>query len=160
MKILAHDAWISRDSVMLAECGATLVPLEQLLEQSDIVSVHVPSTKDTQNLFDAERLARMKRGAMLINTSRGEVVEEAALLAALRDKHLGGAALDVRSTEPPVAGELEKLPNVILTPHIAAFTVQGQKRVVDSVCRDVAAVLSGAPPKHYVNFPTPRKPAT
>jgi D-3-phosphoglycerate dehydrogenase len=159
MKILAHDAWISRDSILLAECGATLVSLEQLLEQSDVVSVHVPKTAETQNLFNAERLNRMKRGALLINTSRGEVIDETALVAALRDKRLGGAALDVRATEPPVAGELEKLPNVVLTPHVAAFTVEGQKRVVDSVCRDVAAVLGGSKPTHFVNFPTPRKTA-
>jgi len=85
------------------------------------------------------------------------VVDEPALLAALKNKRIAGAALDVRSTEPPTAGELEKLPNVILTPHIAAFTAEGQGRVVTSVCRDVAAVLRGEGAKNFVNFPKPRR---
>ena len=157
MRILAHDSYISRDSVMLAECGATLVSLEELLKQSDVLSIHVPKTPQTTNLFNAGRFAQMKGGALLINTSRGEVIDEEALIAALREKKIAGAALDVRSTEPPVAGELEKMPNVILTPHVAAFTVEGQRRVLESVCRDVSAVLNGSPPNHYANFPTPRK---
>jgi D-3-phosphoglycerate dehydrogenase len=157
MKIIASDAWISRDSVLLAESGATLASMDELLSQADIVSVHVPKTKDTLNLFDADRIARMKRGATLINTSRGEVIDEPALLAALKSKHLAGAALDVRSTEPPIAGELETMSNVILAPHIAAFTVEGQKRVVDSVCRDVSAVLNGSPAANPANFATPKK---
>jgi D-3-phosphoglycerate dehydrogenase len=157
MRIVAHDTFVSPDSVLVAESGATLVSMDELLAQADVISVHVPKTPQTQKLFDAEKFGRMKTSALFINTSRGEVVDEAALLAALRQKRLAGAALDVRAKEPPVAGELEKLPNVILTPHIAAFTVEGQGRVVASVCRDVAAVLRGGAARNYVNFPTPRR---
>jgi D-3-phosphoglycerate dehydrogenase / 2-oxoglutarate reductase len=154
MRIIAHDSFLSPDSVLVAECGARLVSLDELLAQADVISVHVPKTAQTERMFDAAKFGRMKPGALFVNTSRGEVVDENALLAALR-KGLAGAALDVRATEPPTAGELETLPNVILTPHIAAFTAEGQGRVVASICRDVAAVLRGQPARNYVNFPTP-----
>jgi D-3-phosphoglycerate dehydrogenase len=157
MRILAHDTLVSPDSVLVAECGADLVSLNELLAHSDIVSVHVPRTPQTEKLFDASKFDRMKGGALFINTSRGEVVDEAALTGALKNKRIAGAALDVRTAEPPTAGELEKLPNVILTPHIAAFTDEGQTRVVTSICRDVAAVLRGEPAKNFVNFPRPKR---
>jgi D-3-phosphoglycerate dehydrogenase len=157
MHILAHDTFVSPDSVLVAESGAKLVSLQELLEQSHFVSIHVPKTAQTVRLFDDAAFSRMKKTAFLINTSRGEVVDEDALLRALRGKHIAGAALDVRETEPPPPGELEKQVNVIVTPHIAAFTAEGQGRVVTSICRDVAAVLRGEPARNYVNFPTPRK---
>jgi len=157
MKVLAHDAFISPDSVLVAESGATLVSMDELLAQADVISVHVPRTPQTERFIGAPAFAQMKPGALFINTSRGEVVDEPALVAALRQKRIAGAALDVRTAEPPTAGELEAMPNVILTPHIAAFTVEGQMRVVTSVCRDVAAVLRGEPAKNFVNFPRPTR---
>lgn len=157
MKILAHDAFVSPDSVLVADCGAVLVSMDELLAKADVVSVHVPSTPQTQKFIDAGKFGRMKKNALFINTSRGEVVDETALVAALRDKRIAGAALDVRATEPPAAGELETMPNVILLPHVAAFTVEGQTRVVMSICRDVAAVLRGEAAKNFVNFPRPRR---
>ena len=157
MKILAHDTFVSADSVLVAESGARLVSMDELLAQSDVISVHVPRTPQTEGFIDAGKFAQMKSSALFINTSRGEVVDEPAMLAALRQKRIAGAALDVRTAEPPTAGELEKLPNVILTPHIAAFTVEGQTRVVTSICRDVAAVLRGEPAKNFVNFSTPKR---
>jgi D-3-phosphoglycerate dehydrogenase len=155
MKILAHDAFVSPDSVLVAESGATLVSIDELLERSDVVSVHVPRTPQTERFLGAAAFAQMKPSALFINTSRGEVVDEPALITALRQKRIAGAALDVRTAEPPTAGELETMPNVILTPHIAAFTVEGQKRVVTSICRDVTAVLRGEPARNYVNFARP-----
>ena len=157
MKVLAHDAFVSPDSVLVADSGAALVPLDELLSRADVVSVHVPSTPRTQKLIDADKFARMKPNALFVNTSRGEVVDEPALVAALRAKRIAGAALDVRATEPPAAGELETMPNVILLPHVAAFTVEGQARVVTSICRDVAAVLRGGAAKNFVNFPRPKR---
>jgi D-3-phosphoglycerate dehydrogenase len=157
MRIIANDAFVSPDSFIATESGATLMELEQLLAEADVVSVHIPATPRTNKFFNAERFAQMKRGALFINTSRGEVVDEAALIAALRDKAIAGAALDVRAVEPPGTSELSELDNVILTPHIAAFTVEGQRRVVASVCRDVASVLRGEAPRYFVNYPTPRK---
>jgi D-3-phosphoglycerate dehydrogenase len=156
MRIMAHDAFVSPDSVLVAEPGAALVSMDELLAQADVVSVHVPRTPQTERFIGAAAFAQMKPNALFINTSRGEVVDEPALIAALRQKRIAGAALDVRTAEPPTAREPETMPNVILTPHIAAFTVEGQARVVTSICRDVAAVLRGEPAKNYANFPTPR----
>ena len=157
MSILAHDNFISPDSPMVSECGAKLVSLDELLRQADVVSIHVPHTPQTTRMFDSDRLSRMKPGALLINTSRGDIVDEDALVRALREKKIAGAALDVRAVEPPAASTLNEMDNVVLTPHIAAFTNEGQKRVVSSICRDVAAVLRGEAARNFVNFARPRK---
>jgi D-3-phosphoglycerate dehydrogenase len=157
MRIIANDAFVSPDSFIVTECGATLVSLDELLAQADVVSVHIPATPQTNKLFNAERFAKMRPGALLINTSRGEVIDEAALIAALRDKTIAGAGVDVRATEPPAKSELSEMDNVIMTPHIAAFTVEGQRRVVASVCNDVAAVLRGQTPRYFVNFAVPKR---
>lgn len=131
--------------------------LEDALAQADFVSAHMPLTPETRHRFDAQTFNAMKRGAFFINTSRGGLVDEAALLAALRDGHLGGAALDVREVEPPAArGELEKLDSVILTPHIGAFTAEAQTRTFEAVSADIDRVLSGEPAQNFVNFPEPR----
>lgn len=153
MKILAYDPFVSRDNVFLADLSAQLVTLEELLERSDVVSCHLPSTPQTARLFNAAAFARMKPAAIFINTSRGEVVDEAALLNALQSTKLAGAALDVREKEPPVIGALEKLPNVLLMPHIAALTHEAQARVTQAICDDVARVLDGQPPLNAVVRP-------
>jgi D-3-phosphoglycerate dehydrogenase len=107
--------------------GAEFVPLEQLLRRSDVVSVHVPLTDQTAGMIGAEELSLMKDGAVLVNTARGGIVEETALLAALKSKRLGGAALDVYEVEPPVNLELLRMLNVVCTPHIGAQTAEAQK---------------------------------
>ncbi|MHB1701606.1 MAG: hydroxyacid dehydrogenase [Acidobacteriaceae bacterium] len=150
MKILAHDPFISPDNVLLFELNAELVSLENLLDRADVVSCHLPSTPATAKLLNAAAFARMKPTATFLNTSRGEVVDEAALLAALRRGGIAGAALDVRASEPPIATELEKLPNVLLTPHIAALTHEAQDRVTTAICEDVARVLDGKAPLNAV----------
>ena len=151
MKVLAYDPFVSPDSVLLADLNAKLVGLDELLSQSDVVSCHLPSTPATQGIFNAARFGMMKPTATFINTSRGEVVNETDLLEVLRAKKIGGAALDVRAKEPPQAGELEKLDNLILTPHTAALTAEAQHRVTDSICEDVALVLDGKPARNPVN---------
>ena len=156
MKVLAYDPFVSRDNVLLSELSAELLPLDEVLERADVVSSHLPSTLDTAGLFNAEKFARMKAGALFINTSRGEVVIERDLAEALKSGHLGGAALDVRSKEPPQAGELETLPNVLLTPHIAAFTTEAQTRVTEAICDDVERVLDGKRAQNPVNRVSPR----
>jgi D-3-phosphoglycerate dehydrogenase len=151
MNILAYDPFVSRDNVYLAELRADLVSLEDLLRQSDVVSCHLPATPATSHILNRKRFQLMKPTAYFINTSRGDVVEEAALLEVLQSGAIAGAALDVRDSEPPVPGELEKLSNVLLIPHIAALTREAQDRVTRAICDDVSRVLEGKPPINAVN---------
>lgn len=130
--------------------------LEDAVAQADFVSVHMPLTPETRRKFDARTFSAMKRGAFFINTSRGGLVDEAALAAAIRSGHLGGAGLDVRGVEPPSAiGELEQLDNVILTPHVGAFTDEAQTRTFEAVAADIDRVLRGEPAQNFVNFAKP-----
>ena len=116
MKVVVWDRTGSSRS---DPAGVARLPLDELLVISDVVSIHLRLSDETRGLLDREKLWKMKPGAILINTSRGAIVDEAALLEALREKRLGGAGLDVFSTEPlPGASELRSLPNVLLTPHI------------------------------------------
>jgi D-3-phosphoglycerate dehydrogenase len=143
MSIIAHDDFIDPTADFVRESGARMVSLDALLAEADFVTTHVPLTDQTRDLFTYERFASMKPTAFFLNTSRGEVVDEPGLIRALTDNRIAGAALDVRQTEPPATGPLSQMDNVILTPHIGAFTHEAQERVVATVCRDVTAVLSG-----------------
>lgn len=151
MKILAYDPFLSRDNVLLSELLAELVSLNDLLTRSDVVSCHLPSTPQTAGLLDAECFAKMKPSAIFLNTSRGEVVIEPDLALALKNGTIAGAALDVRATEPPQPGDLDQAPNLILLPHIAAFTHEAQGRVARAICEDVARVLEDHAPQNAVN---------
>jgi|HubBroStandDraft_1064217.scaffolds.fasta_scaffold08135_5 D-3-phosphoglycerate dehydrogenase len=153
MKILAHDPFVSRDNVFLAELNAEVVAFEDLLTRADVISCHLPATPQTLRIINADVFTRMKPTALFINTSRGEVVDEVALVDALKSNRIAGAALDVRETEPPVTGELEMMPNVLLMPHIAALTHEAQARVTRAICEDVARVLDGQPPLNAVLRP-------
>ena len=157
MTIVAHDEFIDPNSPFVGELGATLTSLDGLLEESDFVSVHVPLTPETRSCFSDDAFGKMKPSAWFINASRGEVVDEAALLPALKEKQIAGAALDVRSQEPPEDSELAKLANVILTPHIGAFTNEAQERVVAAVCSDVTAILAGNSATNAFNFAEPKR---
>jgi (S)-sulfolactate dehydrogenase len=117
----------------------------EVIAEADVVSLHVPLTPATRNLLDATRLATMKRDAVLINTARGGVVDEAAVAAALRAGRLGGAALDVFATEPlPVGSPLGGCPHLILTPHIAGVTRESNTRVSNFIAEQVAAALDAS----------------
>jgi D-3-phosphoglycerate dehydrogenase len=151
MKVLAYDPFISRDNILLSELNAELVTLEDLLARADVVSCHLPATSETAGLLNASCFRRMKSTATFINTSRGEVVVERDLLDALKSGEIAGAALDVRTMEPPRVSELECLPNLILTPHVAAFTSEAQDRVTRSICEDIARVLEGKSAQNAVN---------
>ena len=150
MKILACDPFMSSDNVLLSELNAELVSLEDVLARADVVSCHLPSTPKTDKLLNSSCFAHMKPTAIFLNTSRGSVVDEEGLLAALRSGKIAGAALDVRACEPPVISELEKLPNVLLTPHVGALTYEAQDRVTTAICEDVARVLDGMAPLNAV----------
>jgi phosphoglycerate dehydrogenase-like enzyme len=128
--------------------GAEFRSLEALLAESDVVSLHVPLTPETRHMIGARELALMRRGAVLVNTSRGGLVDEAALIAALRDGHLGGAGLDVRAEEPPRdAAGLADLPTVVLSPHVAAGTGADLLADVRAVLENVARIRRGERPQ-------------
>jgi glyoxylate reductase len=121
-------------------------PLDDLLAESDFVSLHVPLNDSTRRLIDAARLGRMKRGAFLLNLARGAVVDEGALIAALRAGRLGGAALDVFTDEPNVPEELLQMENVVLTPHVGGGSQEG-RRIAQELCvENVRRVLTGERP--------------
>ena len=151
MKIVAYDPYLSPDNTLLADLGAKLMGIDEVLAESDVISCHLPATTATEKFFNAEMFGRMKSNAIFLNTSRGEVVDEAALVDALKSKKIAGAGLDVRAKEPPVAGELETLDNVVMTPHTAAFTAEAQLRVTNSICEDVGLALEGKPVRNPVN---------
>ena len=157
MRCIAYDPFLKPDSPPVAETGATLfADLNGALAAADFVSAHLPVTAATRALFNADRFAAMRSGAYFINTSRGGVVDEAALVRALQNGQLAGAALDVREVEPPATGPgLEQLENVILTPHIGAFTREAQTRTLEAVCSNADRLLSGQPAQNFVNFPRP-----
>ncbi len=156
MDIVAFDPFVDAESLKAMDLRARMTTLDEVLSQSDFVSCHLPATSETTRLFNYEKFCRMKRSAFFINTSRGEVVDEDGLLQALQEKKLAGAALDVRAKEPPAPSKFDEMENVILMPHVGAFTNEGQSRVVTAVCRDVMAVLEGGAAKYFVNFSKPR----
>jgi (S)-sulfolactate dehydrogenase len=140
MRTLASDPYLPPDAPALAETATRLVELDVLLAESDVISLHLPLTPETRDVIGAERLARMKPDAVLINTARGGIVDEAALAEALRARRLGAAALDVFADEPLAAGSvLVGAPNLILTPHIAGVTEESNTRVSQLIAERVAA---------------------
>jgi D-3-phosphoglycerate dehydrogenase / 2-oxoglutarate reductase len=149
LRVVAHDPQVTGET--LAAMGVEAMSFERLLEISDFVSIHAPLTPATRGLFNAEVLRKMKRGAILINTARGPLVDEAALIAALDAGHLGAAALDVVAVEPlPRESGLLGRDNVILTPHTAFYSVEALDELQTKCAADVARVLSGEPPVYPV----------
>ena len=142
MKVIAYDPFISADAAVWSERNVTPVSLDELLAESDAVSLHVPLTDDTRNMFNEQRLAAMKKGAFLVNTARGGIVDEAALAQALIDGRLGGAMIDVFGKEPlPANSPLAAAPHCLLTPHIAGVTRESNTRVSSMIAEKVAAAL-------------------
>jgi (S)-sulfolactate dehydrogenase len=158
MRVLVFDPLVKEDLPALTETQAVLCArLEDALAPADFVSTHTPLTPETRRMFDQRAFAAMKRGAFFINTSRGGVVDEPALLDALQDGHLSGAALDVRETEPPsVKASFEEMNHVILTPHIGSYTVEAHWRTLEAVVADVERLLQGEATTNFVNFSRPR----
>jgi D-3-phosphoglycerate dehydrogenase len=150
MRVLAHSPHVTPE--LAREHGAEAASFEDVLRLSDYVSLHLPGGPATRHLIDSAALARMKPTAWLINTSRGSVVDESALLDALGAGRLGGAALDVRQTEGPSADDPYcPLPNVILTPHAGYYSQQSLIELRRRAARNVAAVLTGSVPNDPVN---------
>jgi D-3-phosphoglycerate dehydrogenase / 2-oxoglutarate reductase len=151
MTVLASDPFVTTEQA--AHHGVELVPFETILERSDVITVHVPMTRATRGLIGRDQLARMKPGAILLNVARGGVVDEAAVAAALRDGHLGGAGIDVFEQEPPTGSPLLDAPNTVLTPHLGASTAEAQVAVAEEIADQVLDVLAGRSARYAVNAP-------
>lgn len=148
MQTIGSDAMLDDADRAWTDADTQPCTLEELLAHADVVTLHVPLSPATRNLLDAARLATMKRDAILINTARGGVVDEAAVAAALRSGALGGAALDVFDQEPLSAGSpLAACPRLILTPHIAGLTVESNERVSTMIAQRVLAALAALAPR-------------
>lgn len=142
MRVVAYDPLLETGDPLWAESGVQALTLDALLARADAVTLHIPLTAETRGLFNAARIAAMKDGAVLVNTARGEIVDEAALAQALRDGKLRGAAVDVFAREPlPGGTPLVGAPHLVLTPHIAGLTQEANTRVSDMVAERVAAAL-------------------
>ena len=130
--------------------GVELTTFEDVLKRSDVVSIHMPSTPETNGVINAQTLALMKPEAIIVNVGRGEVINEVDLMTALKAKKIAGAALDVRAQEPPVVGDMENISNLILTPHVAGITSQSQLRINEILSSNIALILQSKPATHAV----------
>ncbi len=148
MKVLYYD--VNRNEEFEKEFGAVFVSLDDLLKQSDFVSIHVPLLPATQHLINAEKLKLMKPTSYLINTSRGPIIDEAALAMALADKTIKGAALDVFEFEPKITPELLSIDNVILTPHIASATEETRSKMSVLAATNIIEALEGRIPPNIL----------
>jgi D-3-phosphoglycerate dehydrogenase len=142
LRVITHDPYVAADVVKAS--GIDNVSFDELLAASDFVSVHAPLTPSTRGMMNAAAFGKMKKGALLINTARGPLIDEPALVAALDSGHLGGAALDVVTVEPiardsPLLGR----DNVILSPHTGFYSVEALNELQTKCASDVARVLSG-----------------
>jgi D-3-phosphoglycerate dehydrogenase len=152
MRIIAHDPFISEQ--VAADLGVELVSLDDLFARADYVSLHMPSNEKTRNIVNAQRLAGAKPGIRIVNTARGDLIDEKALADAIEAGHVGGAALDVFETEPPPDPRLQTLPQVVATPHIAASTREGQELVGVETAAALRDFLRDGIIRNAVNFPS------
>ena len=150
IRILASDPFA--DPERLRAAGIEPVPFDVLLAEAHGISLHLPATADTRHIIGPQSIARMRRGAMLVNTARGALVDEAALAVALTEGHLGGAALDVFDPEPLAADSpLRAMPNVILTPHAAFYSVESLQALQRLAAEEAARALAGEPLRSLVS---------
>ena len=151
LRVQAYDPFLTEERAN--SLGIRKVTLDELLESSDIVSLHVPKTPETENIIDATAINKMKRGAMLINCARGGLVDEIALHAALTSEHLHGAAVDVYAQEPAKENPLFGLPNVVCTPHLGASTQEAQEKVAVQIAEQLANYLQEGAITNALNAP-------
>ncbi|PPQ29211.1 hydroxyacid dehydrogenase [Rhodopila globiformis] len=150
MTVLVHDPYVDPATIAAAGCEPA-GDLDAALPRADFVSIHCPKGPETVGLFNAARLGRMKKGAYIVNTARGGIIDEPALHAALASGHLGGAGLDVFETEPtPVSNDLLKLDSVIAAPHMAGVTVEALAAMAVATARNILSVLDGVPNRDNV----------
>ncbi len=153
MKVVAYDPFLSTDRAR--ELGVEKIEeVDDLLTRADFVTLHLPKTEKTANLLSAERIAKMKPGARLINCARGGLVDEAAVAEALKSGHLAGAAFDVFAQEPAKENPLFNLPNVVVTPHLGAATTEAQENVALQVAEQMSAYLNDGAIQNAINAPS------
>jgi D-3-phosphoglycerate dehydrogenase len=152
MTVIAHDPFIA--TAVAEGLGIELVSLDDLCARADYLSLHMPATPQTKHTFNAGRLAKCKKGLRLINTARGELIDEAALAEAITSGHIGGAALDVFAAEPTTDHTLQQLPQVVASPHIAASTKEGQELVGVETASALRDFLKTGAIRNAVNFPS------
>jgi D-3-phosphoglycerate dehydrogenase len=152
MRVLACDPFLTENAAR--EAGVVLVQLDQLLAESDFLSLHTALVPETERIINAANLAKTKRGAYLVNTARGELVDEAALTEALRSGQLAGAGLDVFAVEPPKDSPLIGLANLVATPHVAGSTAEAQEEVGTLIAQQVRDFLADGVVRNAVNLPS------
>ncbi len=151
MEILAYDPFVEPEKIGLR--NVTAVALDQLISASDVITLHIPKNKATDNLIDTEKINKMKPGVRLINCARGGLINEAALVAGLKSGQVAGAAIDVYLSEPPTNSPLMSAPNIVLTPHLGASTVEAGESVALQVCEQVRDYLLEQKLTNAVNVP-------
>ena len=149
LRVVASDPFVPQ--AVMDQAGVGKVEFAELLKISDYISIHSPLLPETHHLFSTEVFRQMKPGAVIVNTSRGPVVDEAALAVALDAKQIAGAALDVLEQEPPLSSPLFGRDNVILTPHTSFYSVESLEELQTKAAEEVVRVLSGQPPRNPVN---------
>src|SRR3990172_4006628 len=150
MKVL-YTTQSNKNAVLEEMLGAKRVDLETLLKESDFISIHTPLSEKTRHLIGAKELSFMKKTAYLINTARGAIIDEAALVNALKNKQIAGAGLDVYEEEPKLKPGLAELDNVVLAPHLGSATVETRTKMAVMAAENIIAVLNGQKPKNCVN---------
>jgi len=149
MKVIAFDPYLPKE--VFTKAGVEQVDFPTLLKRSDYISVHSPLTPETKGLFNADAFKQMKKGAYIVNTARGPVIDEQALAAAIDSGHIAGAGLDVMTTEPPVNSPLIGKKNVIITPHTSFYSDESLVELQTKAAQEVANVLTGKAARNPVN---------
>jgi D-3-phosphoglycerate dehydrogenase / 2-oxoglutarate reductase len=152
MKVIAYDPYLSAERAL--DLGVEKVELDELWRRADFITLHTPLTERTRDIINAETLAATKKGVRLINCARGELVNEAALAAALKAGHVAGAAIDVFAQEPATASPLFSLPNVVCTPHLGASTLEAQENVALQIAEQMSEYLLRGAISNAINFPS------
>jgi D-3-phosphoglycerate dehydrogenase/(S)-sulfolactate dehydrogenase len=141
---------VKPDDARLAPLNIVMKSFEEVLANSDVISIHMPSTPQTNGTINASTISTMRSHSVLINVGRGEIINEADLILALKENRIAGAALDVRAKEPPTTGEMETIPNLILTPHVAGITHESQLRITQILASNIQLLLTGKQAPHAV----------
>ena len=148
--VLAYDPFAKPEPGYLRSINTTMTSLDEVVKNSDFISIHLPATAETKNVINAELLSTMKKSAVIVSVGRGEVINEADLEAALKNGVIAGAGLDVRAQEPPQDKRFADLSNVVLAPHVAGITAESQAAINRVLVSEIRAALTGGAQKYAV----------